>query len=237
MFLIMQSLTNLQLSLMELKINLMRKRSLKTNHLTKRLILLQSISLVKTLSQIFIKTLMKKRRLLYLRASRLLNQKKLRTVIIIMRVRKREMSLMRTLRKNRSKLTSQMGTQSRVRSIKRLKRLRKVQRVPLIIKKAMKITKKRTTIIRIKTLFLLQSKKTLPWLIPLIILRILQIKGLFLKVIEQLSQTIMKNYSREHSRSKTSSMLLGTILTTLTWSKKSLISNRILRINNSSDSI
>ncbi len=100
MFLIMQSLTNLQLSLMKSKINLMRKRTLKTNHLTKRLILLQSISLLKTLSQIFIKTLMKKRRLLFLRARRLLSQKKLRTVIIIMGVRKREIFLMRTLRKN-----------------------------------------------------------------------------------------------------------------------------------------
>ena len=100
MFLIMQSLTNLQLSLMELKINLMRKRSLKNNHLIKRLILLQSISLVKTLSEIFKQTLMKKRRLLFLRASRVLNQKILRMVIIIMTVRKRKMFLMRILRKN-----------------------------------------------------------------------------------------------------------------------------------------
>ena len=123
---------------MELKINIMRKRSLKNNHLMKRLILLQSISLSKTLSQIFKQSLMKKRRLLFLRASRLLSQKILRTVIIIMRVRKREMFLMRTLRKNRSKLTSLMGTQSRVQSIIRLMILRKVQRVPLIIKKAMK---------------------------------------------------------------------------------------------------
>ena len=100
MFLIMQSLTNLQLSLMELKINLMRKRSLKNNHLIKRLILLQSINLLKILSQIFKQILMKKRRILFLRASRVLNQKILRMVIIIMTVRKRKMFLMRILRKN-----------------------------------------------------------------------------------------------------------------------------------------